>query len=61
MRAGKAYSTEHKGTDHLWAMEALANGMISEIRTSTYPRRGVTVLSACRDIPVYPDRPDKWW
>ena len=61
MSAGKAYSTDHKGTEHLWAMERLAKSMMSEIRGGSYPERGVTALSACRSIPLFPDRPDKWW
>ena len=34
---------------------------MEEIKTGAYPRRGVTALSACRDVPTYPDRPYKWW
>lgn len=59
--AGKAYTKEHKATDHLWRMEKIAKNMMGEIKGGTYPERGVTALSACRSIPVFPDRPDKWW
>lgn len=58
---GEAYTKQHKGTDHLWAMEKIAKNMMSEIKRNIYPARGVTALSACRKIPEFPDRMDKWW
>ena len=59
--AGEAYTKGHKGTEHLWKMENIAKNMMAEIKSGAYPERGVTALSACRHVPIYPDRPDKWW
>lgn len=58
---GAAYTNKHKGTDHLWKMEKIAKDIMAETKAGTYPERGVTALTACREIPAYPERSDKWW
>ena len=34
---------------------------MEDIRSETYSQQGVTALTACRDVPAYPERQEKWW
>mmetsp|Transcript_16225 Transcript_16225/g.48603 ORF Transcript_16225/g.48603 Transcript_16225/m.48603 type:complete len:489 (+) Transcript_16225:2030-3496(+) len=58
---GPAYSTKHRGTAHLWAMEALSKDMIREVKAHTYAPAGVSAIAHCRPMPTVPPRADAWW
>ncbi len=58
---GPAYSTKHRGTAHLFAMERLSKDMIQEVKAHTYAPAGVSAVAHCRPLPQPPHRADAWW
>ena len=44
----------------LYGMCPTARKMTVQIRSGVYPPEGVSTLSSCRVVPVYPERPDGW-